>query len=263
MNRPYNGKHMNMLKLVYKSIWRLIPTGLLIVIVAFYIVNRPGKKPIRVGFAAQLTGVQAELGVQERNGVQLNDILMIGKKPTGITQVLQRLLLLRLFLPLAVLSVIAIGGVGYYGKQTLKTRQLQTVQSMARIVDRYLDQAARTLDSVARVAEISLPKALAVFMQGTWEAYGYFYTLYYLDGRNRITLLVPPDPRYQGLDMSNLSYFQTTGEEDNLIISRPFISLRTCNPNPARRPDLGRGQGRAGCDVLFHLATSEGQSINQ
>jgi branched-chain amino acid transport system substrate-binding protein len=62
---------MNMLKLVYKSMWRLIPAGLLIVIVAFYIVNRPGKKPIRVGFAAQLTGVQAELGVQERNGVQL------------------------------------------------------------------------------------------------------------------------------------------------------------------------------------------------
>jgi branched-chain amino acid transport system substrate-binding protein len=30
-----------------------------------------GKEPIRVGFVAQLTGVQAELGVQERNGVQL------------------------------------------------------------------------------------------------------------------------------------------------------------------------------------------------
>ena len=30
-----------------------------------------GKKAIRIGFVAQLTGVQAELGVQERNGVQL------------------------------------------------------------------------------------------------------------------------------------------------------------------------------------------------
>jgi PAS domain S-box-containing protein len=166
---------------------------------------------------------------------------MIRKKPIGITQVLQRLLLLRLFLPLAVLSVIAICGVGYYGKQTLKTRQLQAVQSMARIVDRYLDQAARTLDSVARVAEISLPKALAVFMQGIWEAYGYFDTLYYLDERSRITLLAPPDPRYQGLDMSNLSYFQTTGEENNLIISRPFISLRTGNPTVYLVRKLFRG----------------------
>jgi PAS domain S-box-containing protein len=166
---------------------------------------------------------------------------MIRKKPIGITQVLQRLLLLRLFLPLAVLSVIAICGVGYYGKQTLKTRQLQAVQSMARIVDRYLDQAARTLDSVARVAEISLPKALAVFMQGIWEAYGYFDTLYYLDKRSRITLLAPPDPRYQGLDMSNLSYFQTTGEENNLIISRPFISLRTGNPTVYLVRKLFRG----------------------
>ena len=29
------------------------------------------KEPVRVGFSATLTGSQAELGVQERNGVQL------------------------------------------------------------------------------------------------------------------------------------------------------------------------------------------------
>lgn len=33
--------------------------------------NRKEKKPIIIGFSAQLTGRQAELGVQERNGVQL------------------------------------------------------------------------------------------------------------------------------------------------------------------------------------------------
>ena len=31
------------------------------------------KEPVRVGFVAELTGKQAELGVQERNGVQLAD----------------------------------------------------------------------------------------------------------------------------------------------------------------------------------------------
>jgi branched-chain amino acid transport system substrate-binding protein len=62
---------MNAIKLVCKSMWRKIPACLLIGIIASFLVNCTGKEPIRVGFVAQLTGVQAELGVQERNGVQL------------------------------------------------------------------------------------------------------------------------------------------------------------------------------------------------
>jgi branched-chain amino acid transport system substrate-binding protein len=62
---------MYTLKLSSKSIWRLLPPALLVWIAAFFQLNCTGKEPIRVGFVAQLTGVQAELGVQERNGVQL------------------------------------------------------------------------------------------------------------------------------------------------------------------------------------------------
>ncbi|MCM8712014.1 ABC transporter substrate-binding protein [Clostridium sp. SYSU_GA19001] len=36
-----------------------------------YFINIKNNKPIIIGFAAQLTGKQAELGVQERNGVQM------------------------------------------------------------------------------------------------------------------------------------------------------------------------------------------------
>jgi two-component system, sporulation sensor kinase E len=152
------------------------------------------------------------------------------KKPLALAQVLQRLVLLRLFLPLVALSMIAIGAAGYLGEKTLETQQHQTAHSVARIVDRYLDQAIRTLDAVARVADVSPPEDQMTFMQGTWEAFGYFDTLYYLDASSRITLLAPPDPRYQGLDMSNLPYFQQTGEKKHIIISPPFISLRTGNP---------------------------------
>ncbi len=62
---------MNAQKLVSESLMRLISQGLSICIAAFFLVSCTGKEPIRVGFVAQLTGVQAELGVQERNGVQL------------------------------------------------------------------------------------------------------------------------------------------------------------------------------------------------
>jgi branched-chain amino acid transport system substrate-binding protein len=44
---------------------------LLMALSALYLWGCVGKDPIQVGFVAQLTGVQAELGVQERNGAQL------------------------------------------------------------------------------------------------------------------------------------------------------------------------------------------------
>jgi branched-chain amino acid transport system substrate-binding protein len=44
---------------------------LLVGILGFFFVERKKNKPIIIGFSAQLTGKQAELGVQERNGVQL------------------------------------------------------------------------------------------------------------------------------------------------------------------------------------------------
>lgn len=50
---------------------RLLTAGLPIWIVACLLVACSAREPIRVGFVAQLTGVQAELGVQERNGAEL------------------------------------------------------------------------------------------------------------------------------------------------------------------------------------------------
>lgn len=50
---------------------RFILIFLLIAILGFFFIERKNNKPIIIGFAAQLTGRQAELGVQERNGAQL------------------------------------------------------------------------------------------------------------------------------------------------------------------------------------------------
>lgn len=50
---------------------RFILIFLIVGILCFFFIERKNNKPIIIGFAAQLTGRQAELGVQERNGVQL------------------------------------------------------------------------------------------------------------------------------------------------------------------------------------------------
>lgn len=60
MNRPD--------KKIYLRCFLIIPSIILLVI---FLYNLTIKKTIQIGFAAQLTGTQAELGVQDRNGVQL------------------------------------------------------------------------------------------------------------------------------------------------------------------------------------------------
>jgi two-component system, cell cycle sensor histidine kinase and response regulator CckA len=189
------------------------------------------------------------------------------KKSPALDRVLQRLAFLRMFVPLVALSIMAIGGVGYFNEQTLEREQLQRAKFMARVVDRYLDQAARTLDAVTRMVEIAPSESLSV-MQGTWEAYGYFDTFYYLDASSKIRLLAPQDPRYLGLDMSNFPYFKRTDEKKNLIISRPFISLRTGDPTVYLVRQLSSGEQMVGelslgslQDEITHGRSAPGQGL--
>ena len=58
-------------RLTRRSLHCLISQGLLISLTASLLVSCIGADPLRVGFAAHLTGTHGELGVQERNGIQL------------------------------------------------------------------------------------------------------------------------------------------------------------------------------------------------
>jgi hypothetical protein len=128
------------------------------------------------------------------------------------------------------LALMAVVGAGYLGKKSLENHQNQVAQTISRIVDYHLEHGERVLDSIARVAEISGTENLKIFMKSTWEAYGYFETIYCFDKDNKITLMEPSDTRYTGLDMSNLPDFKEKRKNINLIISRPFISLNTGYP---------------------------------
>jgi branched-chain amino acid transport system substrate-binding protein len=57
--------------LMSESSGSLLPVLWSIGISTFFLTGCISKEPVRIGFVAQLTGVQAELGVQERNGVRL------------------------------------------------------------------------------------------------------------------------------------------------------------------------------------------------
>jgi len=151
-----------------------------------------------------------------------------------LRQVFLNLILFRVFLPLIVVGVTAVAGVGYLGKQSLLNQQNQVVQSVTQIIDQHLVHGGKILDSVARLAETAGAENLNTFMKSTWESYGYFETLYCLDKNNKITFIMPSEQNYSGLDMTNLPDFQKTkeqqGSNQSFSISRPFISVRTGDP---------------------------------
>jgi signal transduction histidine kinase len=151
-------------------------------------------------------------------------------KPRPLDKMLLRLLLLRLFLPSLVVTLLAVGLTAYVRGRNLGTQQLLLARSLAHTVDDYLEHASRVLGAVAQVAETSAPEELASYMQATWQAYGYFDTLYRLDESGIVTLLAPPDPRYQGFNMSHQPYFRQARAQTGVTISPPFTSLRTEQP---------------------------------
>lgn len=152
------------------------------------------------------------------------------KNSPYLRQVFKHLILFRLFIPLMVVLLIAIIVGGYLEKKSLINHQNQVVESMSHIVEYHIDHGVRILDSVARVAETSGTENLPVFMKSVWESYGHFETLYYLNKENRITLMMPSEPSFTGIDMSNLPDFKKNEKKEQIIISRPFISLRTGVP---------------------------------
>lgn len=153
-----------------------------------------------------------------------------GKELPCIRKVLLNLLMVRLFFPLLAVGVIAILGVSYFGERNFIIKQRDVVKSLSNIVDYHLEQGERILDAVARVIEKSENPDLNTVMKSTLEAYEYFDTIYNLDVNNRITLMMPSDMRYTGVDMSNLPDLKKRGEGKSFIISHPFISLRTGDP---------------------------------
>ena len=171
---------------------------------------------------------------------------MISREHLPLDQVLLRLVRSRLFLPLLAVSLSALVVSAFLGAGILADQQQQNVGLRAVMVDRYLDHASRMLDAVAQVADVSTPEDTGTAMQGMLGAYRYFDTLYLIDNTSRIVTMVPPDVRYQGLDVSGLPSYRQVSQQTGYRISRPFISLRTGNPTVYIIRDLPSGGAVAG-----------------
>ncbi len=152
-----------------------------------------------------------------------------------------RILMLRLFLPTLLLIFLIFGALGYLWQRSLGGRQLQTSHSTALIVESFLDSAQRVMDSLAMVAEMVRPQALAATLNATRRAYSFFDTIYLLDPQGRIKLMAPYNPRYQNLDLSRQPYYRRALAHKGVYTSHPFTSLGTGQPTVYQARALAGG----------------------
>ena len=150
--------------------------------------------------------------------------------PRPLDKMLLRLLLLRLFLPSLVVTLLTVGVTGYVVGHDLGNRQLLLARSLAHTADNYLRNASRVLGTVAQIAETATPEELVPYMRATWRMYGYFDVISRLDENGAITLLIPSTSHYPGMDASYQSYFQKASGRTGATISQPFNSPYTKLP---------------------------------
>lgn len=167
--------------------------------------------------------------------------MKIKKTSYSLSLVFLRLLGRHLFIPLAMLCLVVVAGLAFIGEQNLETQQKQMVESISKSVNYHLDNGERILEAISRVAEVSNEADLSMFMKSTWEAYGYFDTLYYLDSNNVSVISFPVDKRYLGLDLSNVPEFKEANVKKEVTISDPYISLRTGAPTVYLVRELSNG----------------------
>lgn len=167
---------------------------------------------------------------------------MIKKKhPRSLRAVALRLLVKQLFIPLALLCVIILAGIAYYGNISLQTSQAEIVRLMANKINSNLDQAMRSLRAVAGTAESADRDAMSAFLKNTYEAYEYFDTVYYVDENDTIRDLYPYETAYIGFDASYIAQSDYFALQNDVRMSNPFISMRTGEPTVFLEYDISTG----------------------
>lgn len=152
------------------------------------------------------------------------------KSSPSLRQVVLRIVLYRFLLPLIILVLAVLGGLSSLEEKRLATGQKQISQSMINMMDYHVEQGESILNTLAMAAESSQRNSLSDLMNWSWKSYSYFDTLYYLNRDSAVNLMIPSDSRYDGIDMSRIVDENESIDKNGVIISKPFISIRTGEP---------------------------------
>ena len=141
-----------------------------------------------------------------------------------------RLLQRSLLLPVIAVSLLVLGVAAIFGGRLAESQQRGVGHSVSFAASNFLLQAANELESmVFEYREGGIP-AIVVSMRANLQSHELFDTFYLLDERGVVEVIIPANPRYQGLDMSGQSYFNESDCTKGVNFSSPFTSLRTGQP---------------------------------
>jgi len=157
----------------------------------------------------------------------------MGERPINIDLLrkqLFRLLLIRLLIPMIILTLALVAGAGYFGENSIEEQQQQSAASLSQMAEKFLDQGARIMGTLTLTEEKSGGQAMQTYMESALNAYGYFETIYLVDSNYKVQYLVPYNRNYIGVDMSGVPDIRSKEGADGVAISRPYISLRTGDP---------------------------------
>lgn len=154
------------------------------------------------------------------------------KRPSllPLNTLILQLLLRRLVVPALFLLLISLVLTSYVGILNARYRQIDQVRVVSSRVDEYLEHAAQVLKMTGEMASRPIGTYRQDNLQVIWKAYGYFDTIYILDGQGRIASIAPLDFRYLGIDMTSQPYYSEVKEKGEMWISQPFSSIRTGKP---------------------------------
>jgi len=147
--------------------------------------------------------------------------------PRSLDQVLQRLLMARLFLPVVVsmLVVLALGGVLVW--QSLTERQEILARALAGQVNDYLVTSEQVLTAAASIANRGDPSSSQASLDRLRQAYPQFDIFYLVDSTGKLLQMSPADKRYLARDMSDQAFFQIARQEGKVAYTQPFTSPKT------------------------------------
>lgn len=177
-------------------------------------------------------------------------------KRTPLKRLFFKLMWLHLFAPLLVSALIVVSVVWVLASREYIKQQQSLNHSVVYSVSSYLKDASNVLETLSMRAEKSSQEQMALSLDVAQKGYEYFDGFYYLNSGGRVQNMAPVDERYLGLDFSRQEYFQKAQSSSSVVISAPFLSLRSGQPAVT----LARRDARGGV-IAGELSLSELQRI--
>lgn len=155
---------------------------------------------------------------------------MSNNKAISIQQFLLRKVQVGFLIPVIVFLLFIFVAALLVGMRFLEAQQSDLVNSQAKIVSIYLDQAIGILDAAARVVEVADKDQAMTAVRSAKSAFKHFEAVHVVSPDRRIAWSIPQVGNNVGLDVSGMPFFQNWAGMDTISVSQPFISMASGSP---------------------------------